>query len=286
MPTTLKWIVSFWIISSSLSLAAQNLEETWSFGEELMVLGQYESAALTFERILLFDKEKQYPEAIIKVADCHKRSGNYIQAAGFYQQAYFAVKSDSLQNEMILQKTFCLLQGREFQAALAELFHLSPNGSEAYLNRRDFYLGIAHFGAERFAEAEKHFKSWLERSAENSSRAEEDLAILFDENDKISRLNPRKARMMSLIIPGSGQIYAGDWRNGLNSLAITGGLYYLFFINAQQTTYWESLLIVFPWFQRYYSGGMDAAYRITKNKKAARRADKYREIIQLLRHAQ
>jgi len=289
MLTTARWIVSFWIILSSsinFGAAAQDLEASWGFAQELLSQGQYESAALTFERILLFDKERQFPEAIVRVADCHKRAGNYVAAAGFYQRAYFAVQTDSLQNEMILQKSFCLLQGKEFQEAIAELFHLPDEGSKEYLNRKDFYLGIAHFGAERFLDAEGYFESWLKRSTQGSEGKEgalRSLSDLFDENDRISRLNPRKARMMSLIIPGSGQIYAGDWRNGLNSLAITGGLYYLFYINAQQTTFWESLLIVFPWFQRYYSGGMDAAYRITKTRKAERRAEKYREIIQLLR---
>ncbi len=275
----LKWIAILWITLVGSQIAAQDLSETWEFGLVALEIQQYDLAALTFERVLLFDKDNEYPEALIKVADCHRKNGNYSLAAKFYDQAYFTASSDSLQNEMILQKVFCLLQAKQHKAALAELYHLPEEGIEAFLIRKNFYLGIAAFGSEKFEDSEKYFQNWLEGNGRTDTAA---LATLYDENEKISRFNPQTAKIMSAIFPGSGQIYAGDWRNGLNSLAITGALYYLFYVTAVDHTFYESLLVIFPWFQRYYKGGRDSAFRIAARKKAERRAAKYREILQHL----
>lgn len=84
---------------------------------------------------------------------------------------------------------------------------------------------------------------------------------------------------MSMIIPGLGQLYAGDIKNGLNSLILTGGLFSLGIYSAINNGFLDASLSVIPWFQRYYQGGFNKAQIIAKAKIEKKRYQIFNQLL-------
>jgi hypothetical protein len=89
---------------------------------------------------------------------------------------------------------------------------------------------------------------------------------LFIVLESIKGPKPKKARILSTILPGLGQLYAGDIKNGINSFILTGGLIVLGINTAINLTLLDALMTVAPWFQRYYMGGYNRAENIAAEK--------------------
>jgi hypothetical protein len=96
------------------------------------------------------------------------------------------------------------------------------------------------------------------------------------------RYNPKLARVMSIIFPGSGQIYAGDLKNGLNSFGLIAGLAATATALSASILFIDAAIIIFPWFQRYYMGGYQKAYAITLDKQKNRKNEVFAHLIMTL----
>ena len=77
---------------------------------------------------------------------------------------------------------------------------------------------------------------------------------------------PRKsgsvAKILSTILPGSGQIYANNWTDGFNALILNGLFGYTSFSVAKSGNYRDaSFLTLFLW-MRYYLGNRNNAKKI------------------------
>ena len=89
---------------------------------------------------------------------------------------------------------------------------------------------------------------------------------LFVVLESIKGPKPKKARILSTFLPGLGQLYAGDIKNGINSFVLTGVLFVLGINTAINLTLLDALMTVAPWFQRYYMGGYNRAENIAAEK--------------------
>lgn len=257
------------------------MKQSWEFAHQQLEEGSFEQAALTLERIWFFDHDEQFPAVFEKLGEAHKRSENYDRAAHFYERAFHSAANDRLKAEMLLQKAICRLHQERNLEALSELYQIPEIDEIEFQKRQAFFTAIAAFGAERFDESEQQFKNWLLLDGRNNRNKIDTIEQLFTKVRRI-RTNPKTARILSMILPGSGQIYAGDWRNGVNSLLISGGLLFAFYSVGQSTTFYESLLVVFPWFHRYYKGGFEAAEKIAAQRRKDRQSQKYQEILRAL----
>ncbi len=267
---------------SQNSLTSQNLETSYLFAKDRIQMGQYHEAIETLQRVIYFDKEKTYKDAYQSLAQCYHATQNFDQAVRYYDIAYYLTDNDSLKYEMSFNKTNCLLQQGQLKYALIELYNLPAELPHYFKNKKHFYMGIVEFGQENFEAAKENFL-YLVKDNPKATAAIEDL---FVKNEKVSRLNPQLAQWLSVFIPGLGQMYAGDFSAGINSLLINVAFYTLFISVAFSATFWEALLFVFPWFQRYYSGGIKSAKRITIQKQAEKHSKVYKKILKELEKAQ
>lgn len=267
-------ITSFLFLS--IGLRAQDLKQTLSFADAQREMGNHDVAAKAYKRIIFFQTEEFRENVFARLADTYLDIAEFKNAAKYYDLAYAYERNDSLKNEFTLKKSFCRLVEQEYSYALLELFSLEDNLPEEQQNRKNFYLGISYFGTGDFENSETYFQKCL---AEEDKKAE--LSKLFEKNAKI-RINPKTAKTLSIILPGLGQFYAGDIKNGLNSMILTGGLIALGIYSATQFTIFDAAISILPWYQRYYVGGFKKAEIIAQNKLDKKRNAIYKQIINII----
>ncbi|UBM57417.1 hypothetical protein LAG90_11360 [Marinilongibacter aquaticus] len=269
--------VLFLILIISITARGQNLEQTYAFAHSLFEQKEYASALETYKRALFFDKEGLYTQsAYIQMADCFYETADFSNAAYYYDLAYQS-SSEKEKTRITLQKTSCFLLLRKYSQAQIELFNLPDVLNAENKETALFYSAMLSFAQNDFAAAEIQFKSLDVDTAA--------IHKLFVKNAAIDRLNPKTAKTLSIILPGLGQLYAGDIKNGINSFLLTGGLLYLGIHSAIQTSIVDATVSVVPWFQRYYMGGFKKAEKIAEATIKERRHAVFKQILEQVEQA-
>jgi len=70
------------------------------------------------------------------------------------------------------------------------------------------------------------------------------------------RKSTTTAMIMSSVLPGLGQVYIGDIKDGVNSLAINAAMVTLTYTTIITYTPLDGVLLMSPWLLRYYVGGI------------------------------
>ena len=257
---------------------SQDIKQSFDFANELYGKQDYVGAAITYRRVIYFDKAEEYRKNCYKnIADCLYETQQYEEAADYYELAFFQQKTDSSKAEILFRKLSCYLIQNSFEYAQVELLNLPDKLTEEQNRRKVFYSALLNFSTEKYTESKKEFLQLIDTTnLESRNRLEG----LFIKNEKISKLSPRKARILSMAFPGLGQFYAGDFKNGANSILLTAGIAAWGITAAVKSANpLDALITMVPWFQRYYSGGYKKAEIIAENQKKKRRAKVYNQIL-------
>ena len=260
-------------------ISAQNLREIFEFAGKLENSGQYEKAILTYQRVLFFDRDGLFRERVYSnIASCYFSENEYERAIEYYDLSYFSEQNDSIRKELIFKKTAILILSEKFQPAIAELYNLPDSMSHSQDQRKNFYLGLASYGLNQFKDAEGYFIACMDRSG----LEKETLLTLFKKVNKAGRINPRLSKFASMILPGSGQIYSGDLKNGLNSIFLLSAISLLALNTGVTYGFIYAAITVMPWFQRYYMGGYIRAEQIAVIRKNQKLEQLRSEILKIV----
>jgi|GEM_PF-6406790 len=90
------------------------------------------------------------------------------------------------------------------------------------------------------------------------------------------------ARNMSVILPGSGQIYAKNYASGIGAIGITGLGAYLTGKAAVEERYIDGSIIGLLLFYRYYIGNIEEARNSVRAYNASKNQTQYREFTEVL----
>lgn len=283
MNWSIRCVILFYAINTILFPAVsvgQSLSEVADFAEEQYKSENFEVAASEFGRALYFGHSGQ-DKLFLKVANCYFNLKDFEQSIVFYDKAYFASQSDSIKNEAILGKSFSLIVENQWMLALSELMNIDNAASDDQKSKMNFLQGIAYFGLHEDELAESSFKKCL-----NDLPLNVDFQSIEHEFESIrkneKRFNPKTAWALSLIIPGSGQFYSKEYKEAANSAILLGGLFYLTVNFATKFSFAEAVLVMLPWFQRYYIGGANKAEKFAIEQQLAMRNNSYQAILELL----
>ncbi len=94
---------------------------------------------------------------------------------------------------------------------------------------------------------------------------------VFASPKRFYRPNSTVALILSAVLPGSGQLYAKEYREAGNSFLINSVFifYYIRIFNLYGPL--DAFIAVLPWFQRYYVGGYGKASLLGYEKMLANR---------------
>jgi tetratricopeptide (TPR) repeat protein len=256
---------------------SQTVEETLQFAEEQFNLGNYTNSVLAYERAIYFE-ENTTAETYFKLANAYFTKGDVDRAVRFYDNAIFLEKDHNKRNEIVFKKCLAYLSIKEYNQAIISLGSINDfNNPEATL-KKQYFKSIAYFLKEDFDQFEKIFVEYVENLNLASNQHYIDLETY---NLKAEKVRPNLAMWMSVFVPGSGQILYGNWKDGLNSMALSAALVGLYFNYVIEFSLVEGYLVVLPWFQRYHKGGYLKAKETALKKQREYRGKAYGEILQL-----
>lgn len=248
------------------TLNAQDIHQIRQFGDEQFRNGDYRLALKEYQRVLLFDNERVHNDLYSKIAFIQYYSNEYEQAMRYFDYAIITERNDSLRFELMLKKALCCFRMNNYLAALNELYDLPDPPGRFLQNKKNLYMGICCFGMNDYENSKGCFSALLD------SLGIRNLEEVFNDFSRFNKkFRPGKAELMSMILPGLGQIYTGNVTDGLNSFLLISGVTIYSLVTAVNYAIIDGLLVLSSWFYRYYSGGFsnasDLAQKKTRQKK-------------------
>lgn len=267
--------ILFWI-NLITTVHAQDAAQSMHIAESLIKNGNDAEARGILQRVLFFDRKSYGKTCYHHLAYINFRLGNFSESEFFFDLMYQNTNADSIRYESLIGKSGALLMQQKFTAAKRELLNLPTNLPEKWNSRKLLYLGSALYGERNFDQAEQTLLALI---PETDTEKQALLKKQFKKARKISSKNPQTAKWLSIIIPGSGQFYAGDFKNGLNSMGLNAVMAWWFIYTIQKTSLNDGILSTGSWVFRYYAGGYKRAAIITEEQKTKKLNNTYQNIL-------
>lgn len=235
-----------------------------SLAQKLARSGSYDEAITEYKRFIYFSSDSaEISDCWHEIARLYQHLGDLQQARSSLEKALSFAPSESIEQQLKIDIGVNLLAANHIAAAEIELLRVATFTPYQQLRRRAyFFLGIAFVYENRWEEARHAFHLALDTASQESQLIDRLLAP----EHRPRPLSPDFAKSISTLIPGAGQVYAGDWRNGINALLIniaTGFLTVQAFVTHNLR---DAALVYFPLFYRYYLGNRWNAAEITKSR--------------------
>jgi len=259
------------------ALKAQDINTIRSFSDEQFKTGNYQLALKEYQRVLFFSNDNEYNELYSKIASIHYLLSDFSLAIRYYDFAMRVEDNDSLRIELALKKILCNFKLNDYYSALSELLDIHEPGTGYLKDRKALYMGICYFGLNDYEKSREYFSQVLNP---------EGVTELFDLFHSFERYNrkyrPGKVELMSILLPGLGQIYTGEVLSGINSFVLMTGITIYAMFTAVNYTLVDGLLVLSSWFYRYYAGGFTNAHDSAVRKTELEKRRIYTEILSLI----
>ncbi len=229
------------------------------FADFLFVNGLYDDAADEYERVgILHPMDAAYDYATYQRALCFIYENRYDRAENVLDRlGYTALDGEVSYSTRLLR-------------ALLEVAKNRPE-------RGEYLLSDVLRNLPEKADEIKYWRGWMRLLSYDVDGALEDFSAVCNANSRNPYYSPRAygikrwlemnsesipehspylARWLSGIVPGAGDVYLGNWRNGINAFLINGALGYLTIDALVAHRYIQSTTIFLMGWNRYYFGGM------------------------------
>lgn len=263
------------------ALFSQNIHQIKSFADNQLEKGNFSAALKEYQRVQLFDDEKLYHDIYSKIAAIYFKQSDYGHAIQYWNFAWAVEKNDSLKFEIGIKKALGYILLNDYYAALNELFDIPDYNNDYFRDKKNLYAGICYFGLADYNES----KSYLTQLVDSTGMAELDKIFAgFIRYNK--KYNPEKIEIMSLILPGLGQIYTGEMGSALNSVALLTVIVGYAYYTTSVYGWIDGALVLSSWFYRYYKGGAQKANIAAQEKLENMKIQVYSDILSLIENQQ
>jgi tetratricopeptide (TPR) repeat protein len=242
-------------------------EDLLGLGDHFSKLENYDAAITEYKRFLFFHPGDTRAAAVYqKIGLAYRAQELWQEAISMMRNAVSHALSEQEKSKYQLELAVTLIASQNYDLARLELIRLTiRNPSGAVYQRALFLQAVAYlyqFQWEEAREALRHYTT------------DEMLDILFDKAVNLPQKSPKVAKVLSIILPGTGQIYAGNWRGGLNALALNGAFGFVAVNSVLDRHYVDAVSWTYFIFQRYYLGNLYRAEKTVRefNEDKSRRA--------------
>lgn len=283
MPSILKkLLITILIISNSVKVFSEyTADSLLIFASKQYKAGNYDLAIKELLRVS-FLMDSVAPEIQMQLADCYSLKGDWSNARLYYDQVYRSSTDANLQTKARFRKISSLISESNYKQALIDLYSINDSLRKKNAVEVNLLFAICHFGLEEFEKSENYFKL----AVGDNEQAQFKIDSVFNQKKLFRKPNPALAYTLSLIIPGLGQVYAGDVGEGLNSFFLTEAFLVLGLVVSFEYSLIDAVVTILPWYQRYYLGGLDNSREIATNKRQMRRSEAYKKILGIVKETQ
>ena len=235
--------------------AGSGSDSALDLGEPLFALGDYDAAITEYKRFLFFNPDHpQAAEAQFRIGLAYRAQEWWAEAVEAMIAAVQLTAETESQAEMRTELAVTLIASGAYDLALIELIKVDMQSqSERLRQRARFLRGIAYLYQFKWEQARSVFQAYFDGMPGAAETAAKIDRLFLDALNRRQK-SEKAARMLSTFLPGLGQTYAGDWKNGLNALLLNGLLGYVTLNAAIERDYDDALLSFFFLSYRYYAG--------------------------------
>ena len=263
--------VVFPVLAATLSLfcgfTAIGEEAPLSLASHFFKLGNYDAAITEYKRHLFFHPdEPRTAETYRNIGIAYREQGHWQEAVVAMHAAVQHASNPGEKSEHQLELAVILIANQNYDLGRLELIKVAMRNPATPLYRRALFLqAVAFIYQFRWEQARGVLKNYTRN---------EKLDTLLENAVNVPQKSPRLAKVLSAMLPGAGQVYAGNWRIGLNALALNIVLGYLTVDAALDRHYGDAALWGGTVFSRYYRGNIFRAEEAVKqfNLRQSRRA--------------
>ncbi len=267
------------LLSGCLHLQGQNLEEVNQLAESHYNAGHKDAALDFYMRVIYFDDDEVYTKkALLNTANIYFVKEQYDRAALFYGRSALYYQGD-MQTQIYQQKISSYLLDHKYMEAYEEILHIDTSTLTNEYIKKNYFLQLAtiHYGLKSYDEAKENFNMLVPDSSYHL-----ELNKIIKRVKKVERKSSALAFYMSAVFPGSGQMYAQDYADGLNSFLLTTGLFAVGVYTGINISWIDAALIVAPWWSRYHLGGMYNTAESVRKYKVNKRSEYYKMILDMI----
>ncbi len=249
-----------------MSVPGSNHDPALVNADRFARVGQFHAAVTEYKRFLFFNPgDPDLGHVYYQMSRCFSNMEHWTEASEALEQAVAAAGNDSLTEEWRLQSALLLLARGNYSGAELALLRIEAFGERPSVRNRALLLhGIAAIYRRQWEDAAAALNQYFDRCPD-SSRQPAVMATLKRAQEYRYR-EASTARWLSVFVPGAGQVYAGDWTNGVNALALNGSLAAWIIYKVLNSYYSDALTIYFFLFRRYYAGNIYNAGRIAEQR--------------------
>jgi len=258
------WIIYLISLLYAVTVAGQKQEESFQIALKNFHSEKYDLCIPYFKRIAFFESDNI--TNLNYLAESYQKIKSYDNALVHYSLIYNLLTNDSLKNEVCFEMAKCYMSEDKYEYAEIEILNIKELNNY-FKSRKNYYLFLIYLYDGEFELSKNYFLNIREFSDANINQIERSFSHL---EKKIRRTNPKVASALSMVIPGSGQVYSGNLSSGINSLLLTTTALSIFTIISFRYSPIEAILSVFPYYQRYYIGGVLNAINFVEEKNRIR----------------
>ena len=248
----LKRITLFFLVLTLLffcnftSIAEMNL---LALGDHFSKLENYDSAITEYKRFLFFHPDDaRAASAYQKIGLAYRTQGLWQEAISMMRNAVLHALNHEEKSEYQLELAVTLIASQNYDLARFELIRVTMRTTSGPLYQRVLFLQtVALIYQFQWEEARKVLRHYT---------TDEMLDKLLDEAVNLPQKSPKVAKVLSAIFPGAGQVYAGNWRDGLNALVLNGVFGFVAVDSVLDRHYVDAVTWTYFIFQRYYLGNL------------------------------
>jgi hypothetical protein len=234
------------------------------FARSLYVKGDYYRAITEYKRSYFHSKEMWTKRwANYRIGECYRKSGRPLGGLSHATDAVWFGAKDELTDSCVVSLAKSYIELGEYYSARGILDSLE-NESDT---QKTLLRGWTYLLESDYQNARALFLS----------AGADSLAALSLEGENIRDKSPLVAGILSAAIPGSGQVYAGAYKQGIVSLLLHGIIGYFAYEGVRDGRYFETAAALYTGVSRFYVSNILSASRLVREGNEKKRIELARE---------
>ncbi|MFM9944428.1 MAG: tetratricopeptide repeat protein [Bacteroidia bacterium] len=260
-------------------VAQDDLDKFQNLADDFYKSANYSSAIDVYERLLFFGNDSRSRKIYLPLARAYTATGQYERASINYNNAYNNQSVDTLRYEILFESALNYLLANDTALAYSELLNVPETKiSSRISNKLHLLIGTLDYKTERYKRAKTHFLA----ISTLDSADKKYINTFFKKTKRVNqKYNPVMVEWMSLV-PGLGQAWCGYYEESANAFILTSAFVALYLDVTMKYRVLDGLLTVYPWFNRYYKGGVVKSYKLAIKKRETERNKLFNALMKSL----